>query len=157
MQDLLNEDEFLEKSYNPWKVFRWYYLAAAISVGVLYTIGVSIEDRVTNPNLVLVLLLIMMVGPLYIGPLMIWANKKNFLLPRSTLLMAMLLLNGLYVAFLSTIALISELKNGLETFPSEGFVWGLLAVIIIYAIVFGILSAIILTVAARKKRWAGII
>lgn len=86
MQDLLNEDEFIKKPYNPWKTFYWFYGIAVVQYILCYL--------VIGPVYTFVYPLALFVPLITALTMSYWG--KNKLLPLSTLALANLLLMGTY-------------------------------------------------------------
>lgn len=88
MHDLLNEDDFIKPLYNPWPLFRRFYLFAVVQVIVMQAIISFIFKGLTLLPLILLYLLL----PLITAVWMFTANTKNFLLERKTKVLAIFLL-----------------------------------------------------------------
>lgn len=88
MQDLLNEHDFIKPEYNPWPLFRRFYLFAVVQVIVTQAIISFMLKGVTSLLLILIYLLL----PLITVVWMFTANTKNFLLDRKTKVLAIFLL-----------------------------------------------------------------
>lgn len=78
MQDLLNEDDFIQPPYNPWPLFRRFYVLA---VGLIVILQLLLSLWLTNLD-TLLLGVFYLLFPVIISVWMFTANTQNFLLER---------------------------------------------------------------------------
>lgn len=102
MQDLLNEKEFLQQRYNPWKVFYIFYGIAFIQVILFTTIGLIADEHMEKALIAAVLL------PNITGLSMFFFNKKIALLSLKTIAIATVILFSIYYVPIISFAIIGE-------------------------------------------------
>ena len=100
MQDLLNEKEFLQKPYSPWKLFYIFYIIAFIQLILFISIALLAEGQMEKALIAAVLL------PDITALAMFFFRKKNALLRVETVATATILLFGIYYIPISGFAII---------------------------------------------------
>ena len=91
MKDLLKEEEFIKKPYNPWKLFCVFYAIAFIQF-LLFIVTIVAFNADAGPNTALAAFLI----PNITAFTMFFFKKKNALLPAKTIVVGTGLLFGVY-------------------------------------------------------------
>ena len=92
MQDLLNEEEFVQpKIYNPWKWFLMFYCLTIAYILFTYFVGGLL--KIQPENFVLFIL-----TDFSLPFVMIFAKKQNILLPYKTIIAAV---TGIYIIYIS--------------------------------------------------------
>jgi hypothetical protein len=83
MEDLIKEDEFVKKEYNPWPYFKAFYLTIPLFALIRFIVASSVANDlsvfITALNTIL---------PIIISCLMIFSRKRNILLPTPTIFKA---------------------------------------------------------------------
>jgi len=102
MEDLLKEDDFAAKvTYNPWKLFKWFYASVAVEF-IIFLMLFAFFDIQENNNIVFVLLIFGL--PTVMTFSMFFWKKQNTLLPFKTMALAAFIMVGLfYTVFLCLI------------------------------------------------------
>jgi O-antigen ligase len=91
MQDLLNEKEFLQKPYNPWKAFYIFYVIAVIQFLLFFAISLIYRSEAGMKSLIVAVLL-----PDITALVMFFFKTRNALLPIKTMAIATGILFGIY-------------------------------------------------------------
>jgi len=105
MQDLLNEEEFLKKPYNPWKLFYTFYAIAFIQLLLLVAlITFDIGGGPKTPYVVFCL-------PIVTAFTMFFFKKKNASLPVRTTAFSLCILLSIYYIPLILLAFLAEATN----------------------------------------------
>lgn len=91
MQDLLKEEEFLKKQYNPWKLFYTFYAIAVIQLLLMVAALVVMGSKVGLKTGLAAFLM-----PTITVFVMFFFNKKNALLPLKTIAAGTALLFAVY-------------------------------------------------------------
>lgn len=96
MHDLINEEEFYIKEYNPWKGFIFFYI-----INIIFYITASIIIRMTydvtiRKPLGYVCGLLVIISPF----ILIFRNKKNIFATQVTLISAVIIHTIIYAALL---------------------------------------------------------
>ena len=129
MQDLLDEEEFIEKKsdYNPWKRFGVFYGVAFIIVILLYYAFTYAGPQ----NLEVLAVLILFATPIIIAFIMVFSKTKNILLPYKIIFLAIL---GLMGAYTMGVMLIGLYNKRTRMFTEDG----LLGSLVVIAVYFGL-------------------
>ncbi|MGV3458917.1 MAG: hypothetical protein ACO1N9_00535 [Flavobacterium sp.] len=72
MEDLLREDDFLQKPHNPWKYFRWFFVASAVERAAIYFLMFFASTPLNFIGYLTVLVTVFV---------MFYNNKENFYIP----------------------------------------------------------------------------
>ena len=88
MQNLLNEDDFIQSPYNPWPLFRWFYVIAIAQVVVLQ---LCVSFLIKDANGIL-MFLIYVLFPVITAVWMFTSNTATFLLERKIKIIGLLYL-----------------------------------------------------------------
>lgn len=137
MQDLLKEEEFVKKQYNPWKLFYTFYAIAFIQL-LLFVVAVGVMGDNAGHKTVLAAFLL----PTITVFVMFFFNKKNALLPFKTIASGTALLFAVYYFPF----IVMSIFGGNSVVNALGF---LLLVVVNWAICFFIMY---LVARARQKK-----
>lgn len=113
MQDLLKEEEFLKKPYNPWKLFYTFYAIAFIQLLLFIAALAAIGSNAGLKTGLAAFLL-----PTITAFVMFFFNKKNALLPFKTIAAGTALLFAVYYVP----AIIMSLFGGNTIINALGFI-----------------------------------
>lgn len=92
MQDLLNEEEFIKKPYNPWKRFMVFYAVAVVHVLLFFFMALHLELNEVSRLIGIPLLFLIPAMPF----IMIFSKKANRSLDKRTLMLSVCLLMMVY-------------------------------------------------------------
>lgn len=148
MNDLLNEDEFLPKEYNPKKWFVIFYIASALITAFLYNIE-SIFSFGTTDSIQIVIGTTAIVTPIILSMIMILSKRDNRVkLSKKRMISTIGALTGsAYLAVVITVLTYNFIHNktSFELVALSGF-------LLIYAIIYGITLAIIIPIINRYRK-----
>ena len=145
MQDLLNEEDFTTQIPNPWKRFKVFY---AVNILVLVTFAVLHKFVIHEEPSKLEAILIFIAMPIGSAFVMILDKKENILLPFRTIILALFLLDLIYVGLVLTVGLLalgSNLFRGDDLLMLLGISGG-------FTLFFAIITGIILLVVKFKRK-----
>ena len=145
MQDLLNEEEFIQpKIYNPWRWFLLFY--CFIIAYILFTYFVGGLLKIQPENFVL-----FMMTDFTLPFVMIFAKKQNILLPYKTIIAA---LTGIYIIYISIqlTQLYLNLNIGNPLIPKSLFFFAAKTPLIIKSVSLLASLIIILSIVRYKRR-----
>lgn len=152
MNDLLNEEEFLPKEYNPKRRFRKFYVGAflvEVAILLLFRYAVHFSNSTVS---ILVGISNNFILPLALSLIMIFGKKEVLLnLPKSKILTGILILHSCYLIPL----IANSLKNFYEWIIMQGFdqnYWLLLIPLATLAINFGLSVAITIPIVNRARK-----
>ena len=103
MQDLLNEKEFLQKPYNPWKVFYIFYAIALIQIVLFLVVFLIFVNEAGIKSILAGIAL-----PNITALVMFFFKRKNALLPIKTIFISTLFLFVVYYLPVIGFSLIGE-------------------------------------------------
>jgi len=113
MKDLINEEEFLKKQYNPWKGFVFFYI---INIVFYITSSIVIEmihDVTIRKPLGYLCGALVIISPF----LLIFRKRKNILIPPQTILTAIIFHTLLYSVMLLGELHVKDFNYGLSFNP----------------------------------------
>lgn len=111
MEDLLNEDDFLQKpKYNPWPRFLLFY-----GIEVLAFIAIILLMMLADINVGTLAIITMVFLPLLLAPIMILSNKKYTQISDRQAVWGMLILFLIYLTPFTYSLLVETLASGIET------------------------------------------
>ena len=142
MQDLLNEEEFIQsKPYNPWKRFMVFYGIAVLQTIVNFLIY---HFNFYSKPLILFSFLITAVMP-YI---MIFEKRKTFHLPKKTILTAIIILMFVY----SISHILGELIISNDLFPFFFYFIIMPITTLGIGIIYGLISFFVIWLIIKRKK-----
>ena len=151
MDDLLNEEEFLPKEYNPKRWFLIFYLAGILLTALVpsaeYLLGIEITD-LSATLIALALILI----PLLLSMVMIFTGKNILLLLK--LKKASLKIAILHICCYLTFACFITIKTIVDQNYTLNNIYGAVVFLGFYFIIYLITIAIILPILKRSQRIA---
>lgn len=145
MQDLLSEEDFTTQIPNPWKRFKVFYavnLLVLVAFAVLHRYVIHGEPSKLEGILVFIA---MPIGSAYV---MIFDKKENVFMPFRTIILALFLLDLIYVGVVLTVGLLalgSNLFRGDDLLMLLGISGG-------FTLFFAVITGVILLMVKYKRK-----
>lgn len=153
MNDLLNEDEFLPKEYNPRGWFNRFYIISSILSTVLFFSVRFLRDYFNNVTATVTIIFSFLI-PIIFSMIMVLSKRDNILMlkPKKAAYKVFILFIYCYLSIL-LLGLVSTFKGrSLHISMLTGFLYTVVATLVLYALLYLVSIAIIIPILKRAQR-----
>ena len=152
MNDLLNEDEFSSKVYNPKRWFNTFYLCGSLLSLSIFAMVRFYRELFNNATATLAIVLTFLL-PLILSLVMVFSKKKNILLlfPKNAAYHIFILF-GFCCASVLSLGIAASIRTLSNLSLIKNILYTILVIAGIYFIIYLITIAIILPILKRSQK-----
>jgi|GEM_PF-3045849 len=154
MKDLLNEDEFLRKEYNPRGWFNRFYIISSVLSTVLFLMARFLLVEYSNAVIATIIAILALLTPFIFSMIMVFSKRDNVLMlhPKKAAYKVFILVLYCCLSFL-LVGLISTFEDrSLHISMLIGFFYRVLLTLAIYGLIYLITISIIIPILKRAQR-----